>query len=1153
MKLPLLIFAVICAALTGRTQGIEFRNADFREVDTEKFPVAWRLGGNRGDMDFSVTAGDGVLKIINRTPRRKNQYLALVPKQLHGIVPGDQLLVQLEAKGTPNLDAGIILGNWNRRLWLRRIEMRKFTGFHLKFKVEEQDIAEGTLRFYLIVESPGELQIRNLTLTRKERGPQVTVIPAEEFQKHGLLPVRKSSSVPSEPAAFFTLPLDSEHLFSDDGKPAAADGFTGKVGCTFTGTSFRFRFDVLDPRQVVRRGNEMYTGDGVQLQLDPLFAPHAGAKVTDLELGAAPGNPRAYCWSMGRELSAGEAEVVTTAIPGGYRLELELKAPLLKDFRWDELRGFSFNFLINDRNDEQGARRVAFFAPGIHLGKSAKYNALALRDDGIPSAVLRLEPVREARIRGELYLLGCTGIRPLPVVLRFTDSGGLVRELTVATVPPIPAGGIGRAEFAVNIPVELADGPLRLEAVVEGKVLGRRILSGEGRRSPEQKLQEQRKVFQTLQARSRNPKSFAALICTLFERGLTLAEADLRTSGSAGAVRYHRTRGELQLDELARLAVHWKEQLEQPQPFSMRNDAGFFIGYGHFADAIDDIPLFEKIGANFVQTEIGPARTFPRREGEFDPTYYQKYVARPLELGRKHNVKICVLLSPHVIPDWWWKNHEADLAPKPRHQMEYFYDWNAPEVRKLLKAHIEAVCRLLAEDPNREALHSICLSNEPKSENPNLNRVETRRAFFAALKKTFVTIAAFNEISGKNYPDWETLEQEQGSSPALHYAFERWKQCHFARSHRWMYEIVKKYLPDVPVHVKLPAPHSSRQPKWGTDIALFSDFSDLNGNDSGSSYRKDTLYLANWINFQRTYDMQRSFKNVPVMNTENHIIADGDFTPVPYEHVYCAIFLEALYGARGIVTWVWNRCSYQQHLREIWLDASIYYRPLNIWAQAKATSDLRRLAAEVEAFAEAPFPVALLHSHSSFLQNGEAYVRKQEEVYAALACCGDKVGFLREDRLAERNFSAVRRLFLTSTSHLSEEAIAALQEFTAAGGKLYVCGTAPRWNSYGKPLDKPLPPYTVIPDTRLTAEEMQQSFVYPEAPVFAGAVSGLVQRSVPFRGGKWLLSLVNYNDTPVEVRLHLPQKAQVQDLISGRTVTERFSLKPLRPMLLLVR
>lgn len=213
MKLPLLIFAVICAALTGRTQGIEFRNADFREVDTENFPVAWRLGGNRGDMDFSVTAGDGVLKIINRTPRRKNQYLALVPKQLHGIVPGDQLLVQLEAKGTPNLDAGIILGNWNRRLWLRRIEMRKFTGFHLKFKVEEQDIAEGTLRFYLIVESPGELQIRNLTLTRKERGPQVTVIPAEEFQKHGLLPVRKSSSVPSEPAAFFTLPLDSEHFF----------------------------------------------------------------------------------------------------------------------------------------------------------------------------------------------------------------------------------------------------------------------------------------------------------------------------------------------------------------------------------------------------------------------------------------------------------------------------------------------------------------------------------------------------------------------------------------------------------------------------------------------------------------------------------------------------------------------------------------------------------------------------------------------------------------------------------------------------------------------------------------------------------------------------------------------------------------------------
>lgn len=80
-----------------------------------------------------------------------------------------------------------------------------------------------------------------------------------------------------------------------------------------------------------------------------------------------------------------------------------------------------------------------------------------------------------------------------------------------------------------------------------------------------------------------------------------------------------------------------------------------FAGYGHFTDVIRDLPEFSSIGANLIQIEIGPSSIFPKegKNGEFsEPDFsdLENRILPALRSAAEHNVKVCLLLSPHYHP-----------------------------------------------------------------------------------------------------------------------------------------------------------------------------------------------------------------------------------------------------------------------------------------------------------------------------------------------------------------------------------------------------------------------------------------------------------------------------------------------------------------------
>ena len=66
------------------------------------------------------------------------------------------------------------------------------------------------------------------------------------------------------------------------------------------------------------------------------------------------------------------------------------------------------------------------------------------------------------------------------------------------------------------------------------------------------------------------------------------------------------------------------------------------------------------------------------------------HLATAIGNGNKHNVSICVLLSPHYVPQWFW-----DKYPEIKTQGGLLSEH--PKMRALLEAHIRTATNLLSQ------------------------------------------------------------------------------------------------------------------------------------------------------------------------------------------------------------------------------------------------------------------------------------------------------------------------------------------------------------------------------------------------------------------------------------------------------------------------
>jgi Beta-galactosidase/Carbohydrate binding domain len=594
-------------------------------------------------------------------------------------------------------------------------------------------------------------------------------------------------------------------------------------------------------------------------------------------------------------------------------------------------------------------------------------------------------------------------------------------------------------------------------------------------------------------------------------------------------------------------AVRWPDGTQAKRPV-------FFTGYGHFARVVSDMEKWPALGANIIQIELGPSRVFPK-EGMTDDAPAQE-MRHILDRARKSGVAVCLLISPHYLPDW-------ALARWPRlrkHRTGFLqYCLHAPEGQELLRQFVTSALGPIKDHP---ALHSICLSNEPVNQEEPCE--PARDAWHDWLRKRHGDLARLNRLHGTSYGSFADvpLPDPFGSRPALPLWIDyiRFNQESFAAWHAMLADAVHRVAPGLPVHAKAMTWTflNDGDVGLGVDATLFGGFSDINGNDAvnfaGSGL---DAFAQGWQANAMGHDLQRSTRDAPVFNTENHIIEDRTTRDVPPAHVRAALWQAAVHGQSATTIWVWER-TYDARSD---FAGSILERPACAEAVGLVGHDLNRAAVEVTALQQARPRALLLHSTSSLVCDTGRHGECRTQLYTALVFSGLTVGFITERQLEAGTVPDVPVVFVPDVVHLSDAAAATLAKYP---GRLVLVGAddALTRDDHDRPATR-----------TLAAERLPWRYgrntwrdLWNALPARLSAWSVLPpvalrdSHGAPVWGVDWriattpndlIINLCNERNDAVTVSIARGQEVvPLNDVLTGEPVGAAFTLKPLEVRLL---
>jgi len=466
------------------------------------------------------------------------------------------------------------------------------------------------------------------------------------------------------------------------------------------------------------------------------------------------------------------------------------------------------------------------------------------------------------------------------------------------------------------------------------------------------------------------------------------------------------------------------------------------------------------------------------------------------------------------------------------------------------------------------ALHSVCLSNEPLCVDRTRCRV-TAQAWPAWLARRHGTVAVLNARWGADYADFASVavpKPEFAATPAC-LDFIRFNQESFAEFHRWMADVVHALAPDLPVHAKIMmGAHFQKtlHGMWSVDPERFAAVGQYNGNDAYNMPDRDgSLWANGWRHCQMGYDFQRSMADLPVFNSENHLIPDRDLDAIPPAHLYSALWQNAIHGQSSTTLWVWERCNDDVSDTA----GSILHRPDCVEAEGRCALDLNRCAREVAVLQNLAPAICLLWSDASLVL-GRDHEHHAGLAYEAANFLGQPLGFATEEKLASfartgvlpRPLDRAKVLLVPQVTHLPDDARAGLDKLRAAGVRVVLVGDAPSHSDCNQPRE------VGAFETLTKADDSEKAFArlkeraaawqLPACLRLADAagqpVFGVEIRSAPYAGG-WVASVCNHLRSSQTVTLAGHGGKPIVDLITGKVLDATFTADPMTPLLLSVK
>jgi beta-galactosidase GanA len=174
---------------------------------------------------------------------------------------------------------------------------------------------------------------------------------------------------------------------------------------------------------------------------------------------------------------------------------------------------------------------------------------------------------------------------------------------------------------------------------------------------------------------------------------------------------------------------------------------------------------------------------------------------------------------------------------------------------------------LITPVKNHPALHSICLTNEPRNVEEPCSYATA--AFQAWLEKKHGDIGTLNINWGSSFTSFSNIsvpDPRYGKPSDIKmgewYDFLCWNQEFLTSWHKMLADAVHAVAPDVPVNAKVQGYSfgNTEDVQWGDDPYLYSEIMDISGNDGSNCYKSDddTLkpYFAEWLGCYMYGDLQ---------------------------------------------------------------------------------------------------------------------------------------------------------------------------------------------------------------------------------------------------------------------------------------------------------
>lgn len=610
----------------------------------------------------------------------------------------------------------------------------------------------------------------------------------------------------------------------------------------------------------------------------------------------------------------------------------------------------------------------------------------------------------------------------------------------------------------------------------------------------------------------------------------------------------------------------------------------YSIGVGHGSNVLTDLHKLKNYGYSNIQIEIGPNSIIKedansQKGYSIDKTGLDR-IKKAFERADASGIIVNLLISTHYLPDFMYTKYPELSSSKGNFKLNCDHDGVNQVIADFLNA-------LMPEIKDYKSLASIILANEPGIAQSEQNN----KVFRTYLRKLYnKDISNLNAAYGTNYTSWTDIVIPTNPDGAIAYDWMNCADDMLTRYIAYVGDIVSKYT-NVPKSVKTMREweryeNSEDENDYkrvlfrGVSPEKLKSVSGMAGTDEESYYRH-----GGGTSMQETmmwYDMLHSVYDMPIYNSEDHLIGNGDerYNDSQRIHTTGSLWQSAIHGLYMSSMWIWERSYDIQQFKN-----QLLSRPDVIAATGKVNYELNRLANKVSAISEKQPRVAILQSDAARIYENETDRQKTHaaacsQYYLSTLYSGEKVGFITDT--AYEHLDKYKVLIIPQVMNTPKAVLNKIKQFVENGGKViiyeYKNTSSSSWNSlkkdeYNRDNDSATVKYILdnayktskwgndsskyLGNAEITNELVKQFKTY-----FGQKVELVDSNGNPISGvdwtwteydGKLLVNLCSYvkgDLSGVRIKVNGNIIGNSRDLISETSYTSSFNLKEMTPVLL---